>query len=413
MFENVLGHNQIVDQLSHAVRSETLPATMLFAGPTYSGKLTTALELARGLTCERNGAWSCRCNQCAQQRALLHPETLLIGNRSFLPELYLARSALLRRPQPATLFLFMRSIRKFTRRFDPILWEGEEQRVAKSTAVLDEAEEILRGLDPEDVVTTDLAERTGRLVELVESGVQRAPADLSPIAVVRNMAFWARVAPAGRAKVAVIEGAESLNDAARNAMLKILEEPPPAVYFVLVAERRQAVIDTIRSRARSFSFTERDVETQKSVITRIFRDPDVDSRSLRDYVLSNGGTHTRTEDAGARRDPTVAELAREAAKILLRPPGWERYQSLQDLVRRTEETIGREGYRGFFEELLQYAAEHRADAVDPDHIEAVQRRRGIGDLIAEATHRTEVLNMSLLNVVEDLVYKLDHHAEVH
>ena len=420
MFDNILGHTALIDQLSHGVRSATLPATLLFAGPSYGGKLTTALELARSLSCEEDAAWSCRCRHCAQQRALLHPETLLIGNRSFLPEVYLARAALLRNAQPATLFLFIRSVRKLIRRFDPVLWDGEEQRVAKTTDLLDGAEEELRGLDQDAVKSDDLSERSARIVSFVEQALQRAPADLSPIAVVRNMAFWARVAPAGKAKVAVIDGADSLNDAARNAILKILEEPPPSVHFVLIAERGQAVIDTIRSRARSFSFTQRDRETEQAVITRIFRDPHVDSPSLRDYVLSNGGEGPGGQGPNGAADgdgaytsasasSSIVDLARDTADTLVAKPGWERRQRLQEVARRAEAALGRKGYRAFFEELLEFSAE----MVGAGDIESVQRRKLLGDLVAEATHRADVLHMTLLNVLEDLLYKLEHNAEVH
>lgn len=52
---------------------------------------------------------------------------------------------------------------------------------------------------------------------------------------------------AGR-RAAVIEGAEWLNASAQNALLRILEEPPPRTSLVLVAARPTAVLATIRSR---------------------------------------------------------------------------------------------------------------------------------------------------------------------
>jgi hypothetical protein len=40
-------------------------------------------------------------------------------------------------------------------------------------------------------------------------------------------------------------------------------------------------------------------------------------------------------------------------------------------------------------------------------------RRRVSELVVEAAHRSDVLNMSMLNVLEDLLYKLEHHAEVY
>jgi DNA polymerase-3 subunit delta' len=52
----------------------------------------------------------------------------------------------------------------------------------------------------------------------------------------------------GYAKVVVINPAENLNQSASNALLKILEEPPEFLHFILVAKNAQSVIPTIRSR---------------------------------------------------------------------------------------------------------------------------------------------------------------------
>jgi DNA polymerase-3 subunit delta' len=51
-------------------------------------------------------------------------------------------------------------------------------------------------------------------------------------------------------RVVAIEPAEAMNHAAANALLKILEEPPPSVYFILVASQWRRLLPTIRSRCR-------------------------------------------------------------------------------------------------------------------------------------------------------------------
>ncbi|MEN6081396.1 DNA polymerase III subunit delta' [Chromobacterium piscinae] len=59
---------------------------------------------------------------------------------------------------------------------------------------------------------------------------------------------------AGR-RVILVEPAENLNLAAANALLKILEEPPEAVLFLLVSHAPQRLLPTIRSRCRQFALT--------------------------------------------------------------------------------------------------------------------------------------------------------------
>jgi DNA polymerase III subunit delta' len=52
------------------------------------------------------------------------------------------------------------------------------------------------------------------------------------------------------ARVVVIEPAEAMNIAAANSLLKILEEPPSSVYFILISSRWRRLLPTIRSRCR-------------------------------------------------------------------------------------------------------------------------------------------------------------------
>ena len=54
-------------------------------------------------------------------------------------------------------------------------------------------------------------------------------------------------------RVLVIRPAESLHPAAANALLKTLEEPPPATLIVLVSDQPSRLLPTIRSRCRSLA----------------------------------------------------------------------------------------------------------------------------------------------------------------
>ena len=50
----------------------------------------------------------------------------------------------------------------------------------------------------------------------------------------------------------LVDGAERLNRNAANALLKSLEEPPPAALIVLVSARPAQVAATLRSRCASW-----------------------------------------------------------------------------------------------------------------------------------------------------------------
>lgn len=52
----------------------------------------------------------------------------------------------------------------------------------------------------------------------------------------------------GRARVAIVEGAERMNEDAQAALLKTLEEPPAGVVIVLCADQESRLLPTVRSR---------------------------------------------------------------------------------------------------------------------------------------------------------------------
>ena len=59
----------------------------------------------------------------------------------------------------------------------------------------------------------------------------------------------------GRYKVYILDEAHQLTDAAWNALLKLIEEPPPHLVFIFCTTELQKVLPTVRSRCQSFVFS--------------------------------------------------------------------------------------------------------------------------------------------------------------
>ncbi len=57
---------------------------------------------------------------------------------------------------------------------------------------------------------------------------------------------------AGRARVALIDGADRLNEQGQNALLKTLEEPGEAAFLLLTTRKPEALLPTVRSRVARF-----------------------------------------------------------------------------------------------------------------------------------------------------------------
>ena len=82
------------------------------------------------------------------------------------------------------------------------------------------------------------------------------------IELIREILHQASLKPyEGRWKVFILEGAERLTGEASNALLKTLEEPPGHSVFILLAENKAHLLETIQSRAfeiRALPAPERD-----------------------------------------------------------------------------------------------------------------------------------------------------------
>ena len=58
----------------------------------------------------------------------------------------------------------------------------------------------------------------------------------------------------GRCRVVIVEPADGMNETTQNALLKTLEEPPDNVVLILVTDREEMLLPTIRSRVRRIAF---------------------------------------------------------------------------------------------------------------------------------------------------------------
>jgi DNA polymerase III subunit delta' len=99
-----------------------------------------------------------------------------------------------------------------------------------------------------------------RSIELIEFDEENNPTVVNEITVprIRELTEFTQLSShRNRAKVAIIAPAESMNAAAANALLKTLEEPPPATYLILVSHLGRLPA-TIVSRCRRLAAPEPD-----------------------------------------------------------------------------------------------------------------------------------------------------------
>ncbi|SIQ70242.1 DNA polymerase-3 subunit gamma/tau [Alkalispirochaeta americana] len=380
MFENALGLETVTGELSREILRGELPPAILLAGPRYGGKSTVALEIARSLSCREGGRWDCRCHSCGLHRTLSHPGLVCAGPRYFDLEIAASLEAYRREPRGGTLFLLIRAVRKLVRRFDSALWS--DLRLKKILPALEPVEELLQAMEPPpgavELPPGGIPETSLKKLESALVRFQRVvPHELVPVDLVRALAGWAHVSSADGVKVAIIEEAHTLQEGARNSLLKLLEEPPRGVHLILTTSQRSAVIPTLLSRLRTYYLPDRPRDVQDRVQEKIFRQKSGDYSSLASFFRSSGGG-----DAGVRRD-LVDQVVDQALQG--RVDG--------DLL----EKIGREYAQGtaatssylFFEEFSEVARD-RLRRAQPRETLRLQRW---GPLLRAYRSRIEVRNM--------------------
>lgn len=293
MFENLV--NQEAGKLLAAdIRHNRLPGAILFSGSEASGKLTAALETARILSCHENpqGKWLCECPSCLQHKSLICSNLMLMGPRDCSLEISAAAKTFTdahfinAKFIDAARYLFLRSVRKLTLRFNGILWEGDSS-LNKIGSLIEEINENLEVLDfprelPDITEVKKICEEISKLCNKLEEDFLY---DSIPINQVRNMEAWAHIKTEEGRKTVIIENADRMQTSVRNALLKILEEPPEDVVFILLTSKRNAIMQTILSRVRTYNFADRTLEQQREVITRVFHNEDF-SGSINDYLLT-------------------------------------------------------------------------------------------------------------------------------
>jgi DNA polymerase III subunit delta' len=118
-----------------------------------------------------------------------------------------------------------------------------------------------------------------------------------------------RTATEGRRKVLRITAADRMNEAAQNAFLKILEEPPPSVVWLLEVEDESALLETIVSRCRRLSVVPWGPDTLLVEAERL----GVPADQRRALARAAMGSPQRLADLA---DPDVAEARRRHLDVV-------------------------------------------------------------------------------------------------
>ena len=237
------------------------------------------------------------------------------------------------------------------------------------------------------------------------------------IEMVREVIGQAQKVPVlSRRRVIIIDGADSMNEAAANSLLKTLEEPVSETIFILVAERQASILPTILSRVTPIAFSPL---SDDELLTILMRSPGkypspqlltliADGSAGRAQELAeNGGLERRAEALNILKElrgchgkkPDMPEIFARGEKMgkLSRSELADYYHYFRRIVediRRMEAGIVPR-YRDLQADLQQLSAAYTAEQL-----------MKTADILSEAYRRLTTSNMTARLSVEALMIEL-------
>ena len=132
--------------------------------------------------------------------------------------------------------------------------------------------------------------------------------------------FWARTA-SGSSRVAIIDSADELNTESANAILKLVEEPPPKVLIFLISHQPGKLLRTLRSRCVRLSLERLPESDCAHIINNLPLNPKPEHAEQFQAAAKSGGSPGRAlallGSVGAKTFGTVSQLNKPKSSQLL------------------------------------------------------------------------------------------------
>ncbi len=236
---------QIVSALEKGVTDNTLPRALLFTGPEYSCRMSTALALAKELSLS------------TAQDTLIPSNTLIISSRDHKRRIRAVLERLKEQDGEDLRRQLGESVGIMLSQYHTALADAATPTVKKLFDAAGTTQDTL-----EDVLALPIQDKKlpSRLKALEKNLaiLDTAPSSsrILTIAQCREIQSWCRLTALDRQpKIAIIENIEAATEGAKNSLLKLLETPPENAWFILISSQPGRILPTILSRVRHYQFS--------------------------------------------------------------------------------------------------------------------------------------------------------------
>ncbi len=293
MFEILSAYQeQLAEQLSMQISGGTFSQVNLFGGERYSLRMSFAIEACRVLSCERDGLDQCSCPSCRRFATLSVPNLVIVSQRDHTSLIEASLSTYSRLANDFSRNLVIQSIRRMLLQYHPALQGGSpSQREGTAYEAAAQVNELLLSLAKEKTGDVKAAGKQveALLAELKSLYAANKKNTTVTISQVRALDEWINQTSMGSGKrFIILEALELANNSARNSLLKMLEEPPKDVYFFLLSENPNRIMQTILSRVRRYTFPVLSPQAVSRFLQPFYLHDKVYER-LESFVLEAGG----------------------------------------------------------------------------------------------------------------------------
>lgn len=357
LFKDIIGQKPVIDRMLSSYRENRVAHTQLLLGNQGAGVFPLAMAFAQFINCQdKNDNDSCGiCPSCKKYEKLSHPDL-----HFFFPTT--TNDSVKKDPKSE---LFLNEFREYVSKSDSYITQSGWYNHLKV------------GNKQGSIFVRDASD------------------------IIRKMTLKSYEAPY---KVIIIWMAERLNASASNKLLKTFEEPPENTIIMLIAERFELLLPTVRSRSQLLKVPK---ITSKDIQEALVEKYGLDTEKAKYIAALSGGNWNLATDLMDNTEEIQANFIafRQWMRFCFKPGNFTELNKFNSEMSR----LGREKQKGFLHYGLDMV--HQSILHNQDHTELVLKNGEELDFSSKFAPFINTANQQeIYQLLNEAVYHIERNA---
>ena len=306
MFDSLLLYRkENASTLKSQVEQHMISHSMLFSGPPYSGKMSLAIELARVISCLKDGDELCNCSSCKSFYYMSMPNVIILSSRDHEVRIKAAISLYEQMNTKSSKRNLIGQIRIALMAYHEAFVEKQDTKNSAIFALANDIDTLLIDFEQSDFKEENTL--INQLKKLLSSLLQNKRPTVS-IDNVRGSAKWTtNTGFIQQKRFILLENIEQSTIGANNSLLKLLEEPPADTYIILLSEHPKRLLPTILSRVQHHQLKPITLFEKEAIFRDVFFADPSHYASIEEFIYAKAGIPIKELEQGAKE--FVASIA--------------------------------------------------------------------------------------------------------